>query len=41
VLRGQYAYSNRMPKNGPFWTTDEIQKVVDWISDGAKGRADE
>jgi hypothetical protein len=41
ALRGQYAYSNRMPKNGPYWTDDEIQKVVDWIADGAKGKADE
>ena len=37
ALKGQYPYAPRMPKNGPFWTPEEIQKVVDWIAEGAKG----
>jgi hypothetical protein len=41
-LRGTYAYGTRMPKNGPpFWSKAEIQLVVDWIAQGAKGRDDE
>jgi len=37
VLKGQYAYSNKMPKNGPYWEDEDIGKVVTWISEGAKG----
>jgi len=38
VLRGEYMYANRMPKNGPFWTfEDEIPLVERWIAEGAKG----
>jgi hypothetical protein len=42
VLRGQYPYANRMPKNGPFWDQDreipvEIPLVERWIAEGAKG----
>jgi len=41
VLWGQYAYANRMPKNGPYWTEAEIGLVETWISQGAKGADDE
>jgi hypothetical protein len=41
VLKGQYAYSAQMPKNGPFWTAQEIETVAKWISEGAKGADDE
>lgn len=27
----------RMPKEGPFWTPEKIQLVVDWIAEGARG----
>lgn len=37
VLKGQYGYANRMPKNGPFWTDEEVKTVETWISEGAKG----
>ena len=41
-LRGTYPYGTHMPKNGPpFWSKAEIQLVVDWIAQGAKGRDDE
>jgi hypothetical protein len=39
VLRGTYGYAPRMPKNGTFWPPEEIQKVVDWIAQGAKGKS--
>jgi len=41
ALKGQYAYSNRMPKNGPFWADGEVEIVEKWISQGAKGADDE
>jgi hypothetical protein len=41
ALKGQYPYAPRMPKNGPFWAPDEIQLVVDWIAEGAKGQPGE
>lgn len=43
ALRGTYGYANRMPKGGTsgYWTTEEVQKVADWISQGARGRSDE
>lgn len=42
ALRGQYAFSARMPKNGnPYWTEDEIKIVETWIAQGAKGADDE
>jgi hypothetical protein len=37
VLKGQYGYANQMPKNGPFWSADEVKLVETWISQGAKG----
>ena len=42
VLKGQYPYANRMPKNGPFWDQDrevpvEVPLVERWIAEGAKG----
>jgi hypothetical protein len=27
----------RMPKGGPYWTAEQIQLVIDWIAEGAKG----
>jgi hypothetical protein len=27
----------RMPKGGPYWRPDQIQLVVDWIAEGARG----
>jgi hypothetical protein len=41
ALRGQYPYAARMPKGGNYWTPEEIQKVADWIAEGAIGRPDE
>ena len=42
ALIGQYPYSNRMPKNGnPFWSDEEVGLVMRWISEGAKGADDE
>jgi Planctomycete cytochrome C len=42
ALLGQYGFANRMPKNGsPYWSDEEIQLVIDWISQGAKGADDE
>ena len=35
-LRGT-APNARMPKNGPYWSPEEIQLMVDWIAEGAKG----
>ena len=26
-----------MPKNGPYWTAEQIQLMVDWIAEGALG----
>jgi hypothetical protein len=41
-LLGRYAYSNRMPKGGsPYWSDNEIQLVRQWITEGAKGANDE
>jgi Planctomycete cytochrome C len=42
VLKGQYGYANRMPKNGPYWDSpthpeNYIPIVEAWISQGAKG----
>jgi hypothetical protein len=27
----------RMPKGGPYWRPEQIQLVVDWIAEGARG----
>lgn len=35
-LRGTYEGA-RMPKGGPYWTPDQIQLMIDWIFEGAKG----
>ena len=41
-LRGVYPFGTKMPKNGPeFWSDEDIQKVVDWINQGAEGANDE
>ncbi len=41
-LKGVYPFGTRMPKNGPaFWSDEDIQKVVDWINQGAEGADDE
>ena len=39
-LRG-VAPGARMPKDGPFWTPEQIQLVKDWIAEGARGEATE
>jgi hypothetical protein len=39
-LRG-VAPGARMPKDGPFWTPEQIQLLKDWIAEGAKGDAAE
>jgi hypothetical protein len=38
-LQGDYAATPvRMPKDGPpYWSDAEIQLVIDWIAEGAKG----
>lgn len=37
-LRGTFGIGVRMPKNGPaYWSEDEIEIVVRWIAQGAKG----
>jgi hypothetical protein len=37
-LQGDYFEGLQMPKDGPpFWSTDEIQLVIDWIAEGANG----
>jgi hypothetical protein len=39
-LQGTFNVGARMPKNGPFWGNDKIQRMIDWIAEGAQG-ADE
>jgi len=39
-LRGTFG-STRMPKDGPYWTPEQIQLVIDWIAEGAKGADNE
>lgn len=39
-LRGTYAGA-RMPKGGPYWSPEDIQVMMDWIAEGAKGADDE
>jgi hypothetical protein len=47
VLAGTYPYSNKMPKNGPYWDNNpnspvqDITYVETWIRAGAKGADDE
>ena len=37
-LQGHYFEGDRMPKSGPpYWSDDEIQLVITWISQGAEG----
>ncbi len=37
-LQGHYFEGVRMPKSGPpYWSDDEIQLVITWISQGAQG----
>jgi hypothetical protein len=41
-LRGTYPVGSRMPWNGPpYWKDSEIQLVVTWINEGARGSDDE
>ncbi len=41
-LKGTYPFGTRMPKNGPaFWRDEDIQKLSDWIDQGAEGADDE
>ena len=35
-LRGTFGGA-RMPKTGPYWSREDIQIVMDWIAEGAKG----
>ncbi len=35
-LRGTFGGA-RMPKTGPFWGPNEMQLLMDWIAEGAKG----
>lgn len=35
-LRGTFGGA-RMPKTGPYWGPQDIQVVMDWIAEGAKG----
>lgn len=39
-LRGTYGDA-RMPKDGPYWSTERIQLMIDWIAEGATGADDE
>ena len=39
-LKGTYGGA-RMPKGGPYWSTEQIQLMIDWIAEGAKGAGDE
>jgi hypothetical protein len=36
-LRGTFAGGARMPRGGPYWEPAQIQLVIDWIAEGAKG----
>jgi hypothetical protein len=37
-LQGDYFTGLQMPKDGPpFWSSDEVQLVKDWIAEGANG----
>jgi hypothetical protein len=35
-LRGTFEGA-RMPKNGPYWSPEQIQPLMDWIAEGANG----
>jgi hypothetical protein len=39
-LKGTYAGA-RMPKDGPYWTAQQIQLMIDWIAEGANGADNE
>jgi hypothetical protein len=36
-IRGTFAGGARMPKGGPYWTPEQTQLFMDWISEGALG----
>lgn len=36
-LRGTYDVGLRMPRNGPYWTDEQIELVERWIEQGALG----
>ena len=41
-LQGDYFEGLQMPKDGPpYWSSDEIQLVIDWIAEGANGEDSE
>jgi hypothetical protein len=40
-LEGSFHIGARMPKNGPFWNDAQIQLMIDWIAEGAKGEDDD
>lgn len=39
-LNGTFAGA-RMPKDGPYWTPEQVQLVIDWIAEGAQGADNE
>lgn len=39
-LRGTFE-GGRMPKNGPYWSPEQVQLMMDWIAEGAEGANDE
>ena len=39
-LKGTYGDA-RMPKDGPYWSTEQIQLMIDWIAEGAIGADNE
>lgn len=39
-LRGTYE-GGRMPKGGPYWSTEQVQLMMDWIAEGAEGANEE
>lgn len=40
-LEGTYAFGARMPKNGPYWTKEDIAILRTWIAEGAHGEDSE
>ena len=36
-LRGTFRIGQRMPRNGPYWSEENIDLVARWIAQGAKG----
>jgi hypothetical protein len=40
-LKGTYSAGARMPKDGPYWTAQQTQLMIDWIAEGANGADNE